>query len=475
MEILTDGTLPFIPEQLPATADAGEIGIAVDVGTTTIALNVWSIADRKRIAVVAEENAQLKYGHDVIKRISFAIRKPHPAEKNPVAGESQLHYCIIAQLEKLFQKAVNEAKNALPRGFQPKIKTIVITGNTTMLCFVCAVPVKSLAQAPFNMECPFDMTTTWKDVREGTAAEKRAELEKPSQELLNVFTSSVVPDDTSVYFPPCVSAFIGADTVCAMVAASFPIPGSASNLQNESEEKAPVMLVDIGTNSEIALYIADTAEKKGRILCTATAAGPAFEAANISCGMSAIDGAIDSIALDKDGMIVPHTIGGKNATGICGSGLVSSVATLFEHKYIEKDGAIVKSKSTLGDGTACIEMTPAVYLSQQDIRNLQLAKSAVKTGLAYLLEKSPELPILYIAGGFGTKLNIEDACKISMIPEELSERTFPIGNAALAGASALIFSPTLRLRARELKKKAVPINLAAVPEFQNRFLQSIDF
>lgn len=475
MEIITDGTLPFIPEPPEKDSGKGEIGIAVDVGTTTIAINVWSISERKRIAIVAEENAQAKYGHDIIKRISFALRKPlHHTEESDSHGESVMHYCIISQLEKMFQKAVSQASLSIPRGFNPHIKSIVITGNTTMLSFVCAVPVKNLSQAPFNAECLFDIESSWKKVREGTVCDNHVELEKPSADIEAVFSSSIIHDDTPVYFPPCVGAFIGADTICSMIAADFPIPGSTSSLYDGSSESAPRMLADIGTNSELALYIADSAEMKGRILCTATAAGPAFEAANISCGMSAVEGAIDKISLE-DGNITVHTIGGMNASGICGSGLVNAIATFFSQNHIEKGGAIIKSKSTLGDGMACIELTPAVYISQQDIRNLQLAKSAVKTGIEYLLEKSPETPVLFLAGGFGTRLQISDACAINMIPQELADRVFSIGNAALAGASAMIFSPSLRTKATELRKKSVPINLAAVPEFQNRFLKSIDF
>ena len=479
MEIVTDGNLPFIPEPQNTNASPSDIGIAVDIGTTTIAAQVWSISQRKLLATIAEQNKQIRYGHDVIKRMSFALRTPAASSAQMAeSGMSTLHYCILSQLEKMFQTAVAACQTKLPRGFQPKITSIVMTGNTTMLNFVNAIPVKSLSQAPFTPECKYDFETTWKLMREGLSFEKHCVLDSPTPEIIQVFESSIVPDETKVYFPPCIGALIGADTVCAMIAAGFPIPGSATNFKSEggseSEDNPPPMLIDLGTNSEIALYIADTPEKKGRILCTATAAGPAFEAANISCGMSAVDGAIDKVTIDK-GEIISRTIGNKNAKGICGSGLVSAVANLYEHKYIDKNGAILKAKSALGDNSPCIELTPAVYISQQDIRNLQLAKSAVKTGLAYLLERSPVTPRLKIAGGFGARLSLDDAKKISLIPSELVENAVQIGNGALSGASALLFSKVLRLKARELTKKSIPINLAAVAEFQERFLKSIDF
>ena len=148
---------------------------------------------------------------------------------------------------------------------------------------------------------------------------------------------------------------------------------------------------------------------------------------------------------------------------------------MLKNKYIDKNGVIIREKSTLGDGTACIELTPAVYISQQDIRNLQLAKSAVKTGLEFLLEHTEETPVFCIAGGFGSKINLEEATTIGLLPPQLEKRTIQLGNAALSGASALLFSNVLRDKARSLAKKAIQINLAGIPEFQERFLKGIDF
>ena len=469
MEIITDGTLPPIPEPPAHGADVGDIGIAVDIGTTTIALNVWSIAERKKIAVVAEENAQLAHGRDIITRISFALGEPFPpVGKNAPSGEATLHHRLVAQLERLFRKAVAQAQGGLPRGFRPTVNAIVLAGNTAMLSFACAVPVAPLSKAPFAAASLFGCETTWKAVREGSVTEPHISGGNPPNALFEPLAASVVPDSTPVYIPPCVGAFIGADTVCAMLAAGFPVPGDAP------APASPPLLLDIGTNSEIALYVADTAERNGRILCTAAAAGPAFEAANISCGMGAVEGAIDSIAIER-GTIVPHTIGGGKAKGICGSGLVSAVAALLAERRIEKDGAVAEAGQKRGSGVARIELAPSVCISQKDIRNLQLAKAAVKTGLCHLLEKSPAPPVLHIAGGFGTKISMKDALAIGMIPEELSGRAVSVGNAALAGASALIFSPALRQKAHRLKEKTIVLNLAAIPGFQDRFLKSIDF
>ncbi|MBQ6781411.1 MAG: DUF4445 domain-containing protein [Treponema sp.] len=476
MEILTEGVMPAIPEPVDAECSPANIGLSVDVGTTTVAVSAWSIGMRKQLATVAQKNVQIKYGYDVIRRISFAARPPVTGSAETVeSGPSALHYSIITQLEKMFGQVLLAASTRLPRGMNPVVSSIVITGNTTMLSFVCAVPVSGLAAAPFTPASLFDFTATWGEVRSGTACVHSENLDKPTTEMLKIFNASVINSETPVYFPPCIGAFIGADTVCAMLSAGFPVPGALSDLLPwESPLTAPRLLADVGTNSEIALYIPDSKDYAGRILCTSAAAGPAFEAANISCGMSAVEGAIDRVAYE-DGKLICRVIGGGNAKGICGSGLVSAIATLYENKFLDKSGVMIKKYAMLGDGSRCIEFTPAVYISQQDVRNLQLAKSAVRTGLQYMLEKTPSLPVFCIAGAFGTKLPLKSAIKIGLLPEELEKRTVHLGNAALAGATALLFSPILRKKCTELAKKSYQVNLAAVPEFQMKFLNSIDF
>ena len=477
MQILTEGVVPEIPEKIQDSVSPANLGIAVDVGTTTVAVSVWTLGKRKHIATVAEKNDQIRYGYDIIRRIAFSTRPPLTGSANIVeTGPSALHYCIICQLERMFAKAVNLAAQKLPRGFQPAIKQIVITGNTTMLSFVAGTPVDKMAAAPFTPATLFDFSASWEQVRNGTCCPQCAILDSPTPEMLQIFSSSVIPPETEIYFPPCIGAFIGADTVCAMIAAGFPVPLSQKQdlKTGEAELKSPILLADIGTNSELCLYLPENYERSGKIICTAAASGPAFEAANISCGMPAIAGAIDSLSY-LNGQLKCHAIGDKNPKGICGSGLISAAAVFLKNKYIDASGAILRDKSKLGDGTDCIELTPAVYISQQDIRNLQLAKSAVKTGLQFLLEKTDKTPVFCIAGGFGSKMNLEEARAIGLLPENLNKGTVQLGNAALSGASALLFSQNSREKARKLKKHAGQVNLAAVPQFQEKFLSSIDF
>ena len=449
MERLTHGGLPPIPEP-PEACSPAHVGIAVDVGTTTVVVSAWAIGTRTMLATAAEQNRQARFGGDVISRIAFAAAGD---------GLSVLHGTIVAQLESLFARVLRTAQAAMPRGISPAVTGIVLTGNTAMLSLLCGVPVNGLAAAPFTPASLFDLTTCWGDIRSGTVGGGRG-----TKTSLTTLAASVIDGGTPVYVPPCVGAFVGADTVCAMLAAGFPVPGECA--------AAPQLLADIGTNSEIALYVPDTPRLSSRILCTAAAAGPAFEAANISCGMGAADGAIDSVSF-ADGRLCCHVIGGRNPRGICGSGVVSAVAALREGGWIDQSGAMQEGFIQRDDGTRAVPLAPAVYFSQQDVRNVQLAKAAVRTGLQYMVGQSPSLPALSLAGAFGTNLPLDAATGIGLIPPELADRTVPVGNAALAGASALLFSPLLRQKCTLLAQKSYQINLAAVPDFQARFVDAL--
>ncbi|MBD5427213.1 MAG: ATP-binding protein [Treponema sp.] len=441
--------LPPIPEP-PEVCSPAHVGIAVDVGTTTVVVSAWATGTRTMLATAAEQNRQARFGGDVISRIAFASAGD---------GLSVLHGTIVAQLESLFARVLRTAQAAMPRGISPAVTGIVLTGNTAMLSLLCGVPANGLAAAPFTPASLFDLTTCWGDVRSGTVGGGRG-----TKTSLTTLAASVIDGGTPVYVPPCVGAFVGADTVCAMLAAGFPVPGECT--------AAPQLLADIGTNSEIALYVPDTPRLSSRILCTAAAAGPAFEAANISCGMGAADGAIDFVSF-VDGRLCCHVIGGGNPRGICGSGVVSAVAALRESGWIDQSGAMQEGFIQRDDGSRAVPLAPAVYLSQQDVRNVQLAKAAVRTGLQYMIAQSPSLPALSLAGAFGTNLPPGAAASIGLIPPELADRTVPVGNAALAGASALLFSPLLRQKCTSLARKSYQINLAAVPDFQARFLDAL--
>jgi len=443
MQIMTDSACNLAAAD-PGSTDISpaDTGIAVDVGTTTVVVCSYSRRTGRRLATAAAQNAQVVFGHDVIERIAYAVRGGD-------AAFLAVHQSIIELLEKLFSSVLFETAAQLPRGQRPVVSAVVITGNTTMLSFVSGTPVDGLAAVPFTPGSYFGSETDWGAVRNA------------GQQNGHRRAYSSLEDTVPVYFPPCPGAFIGADTVCAMVASGFPVPGRSGSDQS-------LLLADVGTNCELALSIPPADGKKGRIVCTAAAAGPAFEAANISCGMSALSGAIDQVSRSADAFIC-HVIDGGPAQGICGSGLLSAVAAALSCGSIDKTGAIA-------DGERSIRLTDTVRITQQDVRNLQLAKTAVAVGTQYLLEKAPrQLPRLILAGGFGTLLNKDDAAAIGLFPRDLLTDALQVGNASLAGAAAMLFSDSLRTDAQELSRQSFQINLAALPGFQERFIHGLDF
>ena len=293
--------------------------------------------------------------------------------------------------------------------------SMVAAGNTTMLYLLTGQKTASLATAPFQADRLFDEQI----------------------DLVGIPT----------YLPPCINAFVGADISCAVLASKM----------CQSEEIA--VLCDIGTNGEIALW------KAGKLYVTSTAAGPAFEGAGISCGCGSVRGAIDRVWEDKEGLHV-HTVGEAPAIGICGSGLLDAVAVGLALGEIDESGAL--------DSDA-FAISGAVKLQQQDIRAVQLAKSAIVAGMETLLlsagVSAEQVGRLYIAGGFGSHLSIRSAAAIGLIPAVLSERVTVIGNAALAGAGQLLRNGRAMDQIRQIAAHAVHVNLGGNAVFGEKFIE----
>ena len=321
------------------------------------------------------------------------------------------------QLEKL-QKQVLDAIAQLLQTAGGAVDTMVITGNTTMLYLLTGRDPACLSCVPFEADTLFDMETC----------------------IL----------DTPAYLPACMNAFVGADITCAVLASKMC-------------EKRIALLCDVGTNGEIALW------KEGVLYVTSTAAGPAFEGAGISCGCSSIPGAIDRVWSEKGNLHI-HTIGEAPAVGVCGSGLIDTAAQLLELEWMDETGALDEDEVTLA---------PGVVLLQKDIRAMQLAKAAVAAGIQTLLEVSEttcdQIETLYIAGGFGSHLNIESAVKIGLIPEEVEDRVQVIGNAALAGASQLLLDSRKLGDLRTIAANSKHWNLGGNPSFNENYMNAMLF
>ncbi len=407
-KILTSGDAADFPLE-PAFK---KYGAAVDIGTTTLAARLYN-ADGKALAETGMLNPQISFGADVISRIESALKGSDGALANSVSGA----------LDGIIRSLANTA--GIPA---KEIESIVITGNTAMLYLLTNTSVEPLSHAPFRARRLFGEVVTAQSLK----------------------LRSVNPD-TKIYLPDCISAFVGADTVCALI--------STGIYKSENTE----LLTDIGTNGEIALKYGE------KLTVCSTAAGPAFEGVGISMGMRGELGAIDRVKIEN-GVLKAHVIGDTAPRGLCGSGLIDAVACLLDTGVLDETGYL--------NGDSAV-IAPPVVLKNEDIRAVQLAKSAICAGINTLLKASslsPEsISSLYVAGGFGSCLNMENAGKIGLIPKPLVSKVKVAGNAALSGAAILLLNKSLRKEAAKTAKTATVLELSANPVFANEYMENMLF
>ncbi|MBP2662060.1 MAG: ferredoxin [Firmicutes bacterium] len=421
--ILMQGTMHSF-ERLPW---GKSFGIAVDIGTTTIVTYLLQLETGTCFAQCSELNPQNLFGADVISRMAHAI-----------AGEGkELHHLVINCINTLIQ--------TLCRGAAIEIDAItcaVITGNTTMLFLLCEEPVNSLAVFPFIPNRYF------------------GEMLTPAQ--LGLFLSP----DTKIYLPRCISAYVGADITTGIIASGL------------FEAQKATLLVDIGTNGEMVLQV------NQKMLCCATAAGPAFEGAGIKMGSSAVPGAIHAVTL-LDGKLICSTIGKLTPSSICGSGIVDALAALLEMGVVTEGGRIEEEKAeaadilSLSDGELALRIDGEVILTQKDIRAIQLAKAAICAGMYTLIHHSDitedELDTIFLAGGFGTYMNIASAAAIGLIPPLLAPKAKLIGNSAGIGAAMLLQSSKLLFQSELTARQAETIELSTDAFFMNKYIDCMLF
>ncbi len=254
---------------------------------------------------------------------------------------------------------------------------------------------------------------------------------------------------------PGISTFVGADIVSGIVACGI----------DQSEEIC--ILVDLGTNGEMAIGNRD------RIISASTAAGPAFEGGNISCGVAGIPGAVSSVEI-TDGNARVQTIGNLPPVGLCGTGVLETVYELLKEELVDETGLL--DDKYFDDGFPVAE---GIVFTNKDVREVQLAKSAVRAGLEVLLEEYgadyDQIGKLYIAGGFGQKINLEKAVGIGLLPEELLDRMVPVGNSSLAGAVMAACDPSVLERMRAVGENAEETALAENPLFSDLYMDNIFF
>ncbi|MDR2648447.1 MAG: ASKHA domain-containing protein [Clostridiales bacterium] len=386
-------------------------GVAADIGTTTVCMRLYGITGL--IGSVSVKNPQAAFGADVISRIEHFLSGSGEKLTNAIRT-------VLAEM------TVRLAENA---GIDAKqIDAAVLAGNTAMLYLLTGSSPKALSRAPFKADRVFGEFSASEALLPG------------------------LDENASVYLPHCMSAFVGADITMALLASGLcDIPETG-------------LLTDIGTNAEIALW------HKGKLYVCSTAAGPAFEGSGLSRGVYGIDGAIDHVWLES-GIVRYSTINGKPAAGICGSGITDALAVMLEAEIIDETGAF----NAGGD----FIIADNVYISPKDVRRLQLSKSAARAGMETLLHTAGvgwrDISSLYIAGGFGSFLNLNSAARIGLLPFEALPRAKVIGNASLAGTSMLLQNRSLIEKSRLLAGRSQTIQLDRNPVFSELYVDLMMF
>ncbi len=408
--ILADYRADALP---PAPIYPGAYGVAVDIGTTTVVGYLFERTKAAPIAVQGALNSQRTFGADVLSRIAYC-------NEHTVAP---LQEAIRRQLDSLLQSLCQGA------GIAPEaLSGLCVTGNTTMLHLLAGLEPRSLALAPFTPQSVFG---DWHDLALPHFPGLRA------------------------YLPQCISAYVGADITCSVLSS-----GIAASDKN-------VLLVDIGTNGEMVLHTPEG------VIGTSTAAGPAFEGSGISAGMSAQSGAISSVWAEK-GQVRFTTVDDAPPVGLCGSGLVDSMAAFLELGILDKRGRMADSfggRAPLGDS--------GVFVTQKDVRQFQLAKGAIRGGMDVLLHHCglsyEALDQIVLCGGFGSYLNVTSAQAIGLIPPDMAGRTVAIGNAAGAGAGNILQNTARQAQALQIASAVRAIDLSTDAYFKKRYVEAMLF
>jgi uncharacterized 2Fe-2S/4Fe-4S cluster protein (DUF4445 family) len=408
-------------------------GIAIDLGTSRIAGYLIDMHTGITLSSVAMVNAQVSFGNDVITRLGFI--------KAGRENELLLRNKTSETLNNLIFQLCHAANIIEPS----QISEFVIVGNTAMHHILINADITGLLATPFRPSVNSEIIIEARNL--GITA---------SPEAL-------------VYLPPPVAGFIGSDHLAVLLATGV------------FESTGPVLIMDIGTNTEMSLV------NGTRITSTSCASGGAFEGSHISCGVQAITGAIDHVVLHGN-TIRYHTIDDAKPIGICGSGIFDLMAQLLLNNIVDNNGRICADDYRVRQGRSGREFLLTddlsdggmpVSITQDDVRALQLAKAAISTGITVLLSdagiSSANLEKVIIAGSFGAYLDISSAVAIGLLPDIPPERFHQVGNAAGIGAKSLLLSIEARRFMNRIRETIRHIELVKVPDFRKIYLSALSF
>lgn len=429
-------------------------GIAIDIGTTTLAAELISLTDGICLKTASSVNHQRAYGADVISRIRAAA-----------SGDAEkLRESILKDVRNLAETLLaGQDENVL------NVSKIVIAGNTTMIHLLLGYSCVGLGAAPFTPVnlAPEDMTWGelnggYEETRESGDAKESGVARDGSDAREHGYVRECghtgINQTTKVQIMPGISAFVGGDITAGMMGCGM------------RPDKCE-MLIDIGTNGEMVLAAGD------HFLVSSVAAGPAFEGGNISCGMPGVPGAVCRAVLFGKNNMVTKTIGNKPAIGLCGTGIIDVMYELVRHHIVDTQGILGEPWFEKG-----FPVVPGkIYFTQEDIRQVQMAKAAICAGLEVLLQKSnisyEQIKKVYVAGGFGMGLDMEKALGIGLLPIGLRGKLTPVGNSALEGAARCLThsKESSDMQPQEIAAISHEINLADTPEFQELYLKHMQF
>jgi uncharacterized 2Fe-2S/4Fe-4S cluster protein (DUF4445 family) len=404
--------------------------LAIDLGTTKIAGYLMNLSNGKTLASRGVMNPQISHGEDIISRINGAVHSPEER----------------AQIQQLAAEAISRLGADLCAEIKAKPEEIVeavVVGNTAMHHLFLGLPVRQLALAPF------------------IPAVSRA-LDIKARNLGLDFAAGAY-----VHLLPNIAGFVGADHTAMLLATGV------------GQKKGPIVALDIGTNTEVSLV------HNGHIVTTSCASGPAFEGGHIKYGMRAAEGAIERLQIRGD-KVRYQTIGEAPPVGICGSGILDALAQLYLSKAADEGGRLnadhprvrtyQKNREFILVSKEERNGQPAITITQKDVRELQLAKAAIRSGIQALMEASgvteEEIKQVIIAGAFGTYINIASAIEIGMLPSLPLNRFLQPGNAAGMGAKLALISLKSRSQAQALTSRVRYIELASAPDFEHSFMQA---
>jgi uncharacterized 2Fe-2S/4Fe-4S cluster protein (DUF4445 family) len=407
--------LPFQPGPHAGLSDR-PYGLAIDLGTTTLVFYLVDLLNGELMETRSRLNPQAAYGQDVISRIQHA---------STPGG--------LAKLQQLIVEAINSQISRLleDRGLKSgNLVKLMVAGNNTMLHLLAGEDPASMGQAPYTPRFTETRIIAGKDL------------------------DLICHIDAEITLLPSVSAFVGSDIVAGLGSIRHP-------------KGNPIYLfVDLGTNGELALVT------PSRVWCCATAAGPVFEGANISCGVGGVEGAIAEFSNETI-----RVIGEENPIGICGSGLVDVIAFFLDKGIIDSTG-LMADPYELVPGERSATGRP-ISLNQEDVRQVQLAKSAIASGIVLLMKHAGlqfrDIDALFLAGGFGNYLNPDNAMKIGLLPPQLKGKVISLGNTAGTGALLALKSASFMDILYAILQKTYHIELSSDEDFPLEFAMNMNF